>query len=214
MNPTLRSMQRNGLQLAVFTAITAAVLAAMVAWTRAPIEAQQQRAQLAALAALLPIAGYDNDPVADRIQVLAPEGLGGTQPQTIHRARRGGQAVAAVLSVTADDGYNGAIQLLLGVDVDGRVIGVRVVGHRETPGLGDPIEAERSDWIHRFAGRRIGDPPAERWAVRRDGGDFDQFAGATITPRAVVNAVRRALTWFGDNQAVVFAAQNPSPPED
>ena len=214
MKDALHSMRRNTLRLAAFTAVTAAVLAAMVAWTRAPIEAQQQRAQLAALAALLPVDGFDNDPVADRIEVLAPEGLGGTQPQTIHRARRGGQAVAAVLGVTADDGYSGPIQLLLGVGVDGRVIGVRVVAHRETPGLGDPIEVERSDWIHRFAGRRIGDPPAERWAVRRDGGDFDQFAGATITPRAVVNAVRRALTWFGDNQALVFAAQNPSPPED
>jgi electron transport complex protein RnfG len=213
MNQTLRSMRRTTLRLAAFTAVTAAVLGAMVAWTRAPIAAQQQRAQLAALAALLPVNGYDNDPVADRIEVLAPEGLGGKQPQSIYRARRAGQAVAAVLGVTAEDGYSGAIQLLLGVGVDGRVIGVRVIGHQETPGLGDAIEAGRSDWINRFAGRGIGDPPAERWAVRRDGGDFDQFAGATITPRAVVTAIRRALIWFGDNQAQVFAVHNPPTPE-
>lgn len=208
MNPTLHAIARNALRLALFTAVTAAVLAAVVAWTRAPIAAQQQRAQLASLSALLPVDGYDNDPVADRIEVLAPEGLGGTLPQTIHRVRRAGLPVAAVLGVTADDGYNGPIHLLLGVGVDGAVIGVRVIGHQETPGLGDPIEANRSNWIDGFAGRRIGDPPVERWAVRRDGGDFDQFAGATITPRAVVKAIRRALTWFGDNQALVFATDD------
>jgi electron transport complex protein RnfG len=99
------------------------------------------------------------------------------------------------------------------------VIGVRVVRHRETPGLGDPIERERSDWIDGFSGRGLGDPPVARWAVRRDGGDFDQFAGATITPRAVVGAVREALTWFSENRAVVFdeagassaRAQGPGP---
>jgi electron transport complex protein RnfG len=204
MSEALRASVRTALRLAAFTAGTAAVLAAVHLATREPIEIEQRRAERAALSALLPASGFDNDPVLDSVRIVAPEGLGDDRPRLVRRARLGGAPVAAVLSVVAVDGYAGPIELLVGVRADGTVVGVRVVSHRETPGLGDPIEKERSDWIDGFAGRALGDPPAERWRVRRDGGDFDQFAGATITPRAVVGAVRRALTWFGENQERVF----------
>jgi electron transport complex protein RnfG len=206
MSEALRSSWQMALRLAAFTAATAAVLATMMALTRARIEAGERRAQLAALAALLPLDGYDNDPLADRAMILAPEGLGGDRPMPVYRVRKAGRPVAAVLGVTTPDGYAGAIDLLLGVDTTGRVIGVRITRHHETPGLGDGIEADKSDWIGRFAGRSLADPPSERWAVRRDGGEFDQFAGATVTPRAVVGAVRRALQWFVANQKRVFDA--------
>lgn len=211
MNEALRASARTALRLAAFTAGTAAVLAAVHLATREPIAAEQRRAERAALAALLPEAGFDNDPVADTIRLVAPEGLGDARPRLVRRARLRGAPVAAVLSVVAPDGYAGPIELLVGVRADGRVVGVRVVAHRETPGLGDPIEKERSDWIDGFAGRALGDPPPERWAVRRDGGDFDQFAGATITPRAVVKAVRGALTWFGENRDLVFGDTATAP---
>lgn len=204
MNEALRASLRTALRLAAFTAGTAAVLGAVHLVTRKPIEAEQRRAERAALAALLPESGFDNDPVADTILLRAPDGFGDDRRRPVRRATLRGEPVAAVLSVVAPDGYGGPIELLVGVRADGTVIGVRVVSHKETPGLGDPIEESRSDWIRGFAGRALGDPAPERWAVRRDGGDFDQFAGATITPRAVVAAVRRALTWFGENRARVF----------
>lgn len=111
----------------------------------------------------------------------------------MRRARQDGRVAALLLEAVAPDGYNGDIRLLVGVDARGEVIGVRVVEHRETPGLGDPIEIERGPWITGFDGRSLRDPAADAWRVRRDDGAFDQLAGATITPRAVVGAVRRAL---------------------
>ena len=136
---------------------------------------------------------YDNDPLADRVQVLAPRWLGSGDAMTIHRGRRDGTPSALAIEAIAPDGYAGPIRLIVGVDVDGRVLGVRITEHRETPGLGDPIDASRSDWIQSFVGRSIGQPPEARWTVRKDGGEFDQFAGATVSPRAVVHAVRRVL---------------------
>ena len=135
----------------------------------------------------------------------------------MYRARREGRPVAAVLTAVAPDGYNGAIRLLVGVRRDATVAGVRVVSHRETPGLGDFIEAEKSDWVAQFEDRSLGDPPAERWRVRRDGGAFEALTGATITPRAVVGAVRKALIYFRDRREALFAADpgatlGPAPP--
>ena len=109
-----------------------------------------------------------------------------------------------VLKFNAVDGYNGNITLLAGINRDGSLRGVRVVSHKETPGLGDAIEAEKSDWIRAFSGRSLRDPAAEQWTVQRDGGEFDQFTGATITPRAVVNAVRMALEYYEANRGRLF----------
>lgn len=107
-------------------------------------------------------------------------------------ARQDDRPVAAILEATAPDGYSGAIQLLVGVDFSGTVLGTRVTEHHETPGLGDKIELRLSDWITHFSGKTIAAGNDAHWAVKKDGGDFDQFTGATITPRAVVNAVKRA----------------------
>ena len=123
----------------------------------------------------------------------------------MYRARKAGQPVALVITPVAPDGYSGIIKLLVGINVDGTLNGVRVVTHRETPGLGDAIDEKRSDWIHLFDNRSLLDPPLERWAVRKDGGDFDQLTGATITPRAVVKAVRQTLLYYRDNQDALFA---------
>jgi len=107
---------------------------------------------------------------------------------------------------TVGQGYGGAIRVLLGVDKDGRILGARVLAHTETPGLGDKIEVDRDDWILDFDGKSLGEPPPERWAVKKDGGDFDQFSGATITPRAVVKSVKQGLELFAAHRDALTAS--------
>jgi electron transport complex protein RnfG len=156
----------------------------------------QRRALLRSINELVPRDRYDNDIYSDIMYVRNPELLGTHEAVPVYRARKGGWPVAAVLSPVAPDGYNGDINLLVAVKLDGTLAGVRVVAHRETPGLGDYIEADRSDWIRAFAGKSLGNPKPDDWKVRRDGGAFDQFTGATITPRAVVKAVKNALLFY------------------
>ncbi len=173
--------------------------------TRERIAANERAYTLRSLNEIVPPGQRDNDLFTDIIQVSDPELLGTPEPVTVYRARKDGQPVAAILRVVAPKGYSGPIKLLVGVRNDGTVAGVRVVSHRETPGLGDGIEAQRSDWILGFSGRSLGDPPEAAWTVRRDGGAFDQFTGATITPRAVTRAVRDALIYFRTHREALFA---------
>jgi Na+-translocating ferredoxin:NAD+ oxidoreductase subunit G len=191
--------------LAAF-AVFGALLVALT-WERTAdrIAANERAVLLRSLAEVLPEGGYDNPVHEDVITVTDPL-LGTPAPVTVYRARLRNQPVAVVMAPVAPGGYSGPIRLLVGVRADGSVSGVRVVAHRETPGLGDKIEVERDDWILDFNGRRLGQPPQQRWAVRRDQGDFDQFTGATITARAVVSAVRDALVYFEAHQHALFAA--------
>lgn len=196
---------RSAAALALAGLFAAALLAGVVALTRERIAAAERQARLDALQLVLPSDRFDNDVLTDAVQVQAPAWLG-RGAATVRRATRAGAPSALVLEATAPNGYGGPIDLLVAVGADGRVLGVRVTAHRETPGLGDDIEAGRSDWITRFPGRALGDPPAARWRVRRDGGDFDQFAGATVTPRAVVTALRKALAFAAAHGEAVHAA--------
>jgi electron transport complex protein RnfG len=152
---------------------------------------------------------HDNDIYNDTIAVIDPL-LGTNQPVMVYRARLGKLPVAAVLASIAPDGYAGTIKLLVGINYDGSIAGVRVVSHKETPGLGDAIEAERSDWILGFNGHSLREPGEERWKVKKDGGIFDQFSGATITPRAIVAAVRNTLRYYQNNREALFAADEES----
>jgi electron transport complex protein RnfG len=195
-----------GLLLAA-VALAGTGLMVLAAWHAGPyIAASERRELLQSLEEVLVTGSYDNLPAEDRITVVAPERLGPDGPATVYRARRDGEPVAAVFTVVAPDGYTGPIRLLVGVDVAGAVTGVRVVAHKETPGLGDAIEAERSDWIRGFHGRSRRNVPDRQWKVRRDGGRFDQLTGATITPRAVVAAVHRCLQYFDAHRDSVFAS--------
>jgi len=168
------------------------------------IAENERQALLRQLDALVPVESVDNDMIADRVTVSDPEMLGAPET-TVYIGRRTGEPVAAVFTTVAPDGYSGPVKLLVAVRRDGTLGGVRVVSHRETPGLGDKIELEKSEWILGFDGRSLGDPPAARWTVRKDGGDFDQFTGATITPRIVVTAVKKTLLYFRDHQQTLFA---------
>ncbi len=192
--------------LSLCAVLALGLLVGVEALTRSRIEAARIDAEAAALALVLPANRHDNALLSDRIALLAPRWLGSERPLSVWRARRAGAPAALLLQAQAPDGYAGPIDLLIGIDAEGRITGVRITAHRETPGLGDAIEASRSDWVRSFEQRSLGAPPIDRWAVRRDGGDFDQFAGATITPRAVVRAVRRALQLVLRHQDRLYAA--------
>jgi electron transport complex protein RnfG len=203
---------RQILVTALFLFCFAAVGTAMVAFTfdntHERIAANEREALLRNLHVLIPPDSHDNDIFNDVTEVTDPGALGTDEPAPVYRARKQGWPVAAVLTTVAPDGYSGAIKLLVGIKLDGTLTGVRVIGHRETPGLGDPIEAERSDWILSFDGRSLRNPTLKQWAVKRDGGVFDQFTGATITPRAVVKAVKKALIYFEHNSQRLFATNS------
>lgn len=177
-----------------------------------PHIAEQERAHLlASLNAVIPAGSYDNDLLADTLQLHDPELLGEAAPVTVYRARRGGQVRAVAFRISAPDGYGGPIAMLVGVNAAGTVTGVRVLKHQETPGLGDAIESSRSSWIDGFKGRSRHNPGDSGWKVRKDGGEFDQFTGATITPRAVVKAVHKALLFVDRQRARIFDQARPSP---
>lgn len=179
--------------------------------TAEKIQHNQQLTLLRKLNTLVPSDKYDNDLLSDTLEVAADELLGTRAPSIVYRARKQDEPVAVVLTAIAPGGYNGSIDLLVGIYADGTLAGVRVVKHRETPGLGDAVEVERSDWILKFTGKSLDNPAAKHWKVKRDGGDFDQFTGATITPRAVVNAVHSALLYFARHREALFAPRPPAP---
>lgn len=195
---------RSAILLGVFAVLGGGLVALTFDLTRDRIADNRQRVLLRRLHEILPSETYDNALHADTLRVSSPLLGPVDQSSTVYRARRNGQPVAVILEVTAPDGYSGAIHLLVGIDTLGRVAGVRTVSHSETPGLGDDIELARSDWVLDFNGRSLEDPPPDEWAVRRDGGVFDQFTGATITPRAVVKAIRNALLYFRDHREQLF----------
>ncbi len=184
--------------LTFFTVIGIGVVSLTHEKTAADIARNEHLALVQRLSAVLPVGEYDNDPSADRLSLPPDPRLGTRAPSTAWLARREGRVVAVVLAPVARGGYSGDIHLLVGARLDGTLTGVRVTQHKETPGLGDPIEESKSDWIHRFTGKSLGNPAPSGWAVKKDGGAFDQFTGATITPRAVVGAVRSALEYVRD----------------
>lgn len=172
--------------------------------SKAKIADNQRLALLQNLQQVLPTTFYNNDIVNDCIEVADLQ-LGNTLPTTVYRARYKNQPVAVVIASTAPEGYNGKIALLVAIKRSGELVGVRVISHQETPGLGDKIESERSDWLRRFEKQSLANLGLQQWAVKRDGGDFDQFSGATITPRAVVKAVKNTLLYYQTHQAELFA---------
>lgn len=172
--------------------------------TREKIADNERRVLLRNLYALLPADELDNDFANDIKQLPPSELLGTDQVSTVYRARLDGEAVAAIFNSIAPGGYNGKIHLLIGVYRDGSLAGVRAVKHQETPGLGDVIELQKSDWVLGFDGKGLDNPSREQWAVMRDGGVFEQFTGATITPRAIVGAVKNTLLYYEQNATTVF----------
>ena len=198
----------SGLLLGLFGVIGASLVGLSHEGTAERIARNEREALLQQLRVLVPADQVDNDMLTDVIEVSDPALLG-TAATRVYRGRRQGQPVATVLSPVVTQGYSGPIRLIVAIHADGTLAGTRVLTHRETPGLGDKIEAERSDWILGFAGRSLGKPPTSGWKVKRDGGVFDQFTGATITPRAVVRGVRSALEYYAAHRDELYVQQAP-----
>ena len=191
--------------LLLFAVIGTALVVYTFDNTRDRIAANERATLLRKLHQLIPPEAHDNILLEDTITVRDKSMLGTSREVTVYRARKAGQPVALVITPVAPNGYSGTIKLLVGIRVDGTLSGVRVVAHRETPGLGDAIDETRSDWIHQFDNKSLDNPTTNRWKVRKDGGDFDQLTGATITPRAIVKAVRQTLLYYRRNQEALFA---------
>ncbi len=196
--------QRVGYQaglLGGFATLAATLLVAGNMITKEPIAEQQRRELLNSLEKVIPTEIHDNDLLADPITVLW-QGVGEV---IVYRAKYEGLVTAVAYRVTGK-GYAGPIHCIMGIDASGRVLGVRVLAHTETPGLGDKIEVQRDPWILSFNGLSWGNPPPDQWAVKKDGGGFDQFTGATITARAVVDAVAEGLAYFEAEKSVLLAS--------
>ncbi|ART79163.1 electron transport complex subunit RsxG [Oceanisphaera avium] len=189
----LEMMRKNALTLAIFALVCTAVVALTHRLTQGTIIEQEQAQLLRVLDELLPESNHDEPLFAHCVMVTNPQFLGSKQALPVFTAVKGGEAQGYAIEAIAPDGYSGDIKLIVGVKTDGTLNGVRVLTHNETPGLGDKIELKRSPWILSFNGKSMTDEKDTRWAVRNDGGQFDAFTGATITPRAVVKAVRKVL---------------------
>ena len=193
-----------GLMLALFAIGATSLVSLTEANTRDKIIENERQTLLAAINALVDSNDYDNDILTDTLLIPRVRQLGTSDFTDVYRARKGGSPVAAVFTSIAPNGYNGKIKLLVGVYYDGTLAGVRVINHKETPGLGDKINVKKSDWILQFKGLSLTNPSESLWKVKKDGGDFDQFTGATITPRAVVTAVKKSLQYFEKNRDELF----------
>lgn len=173
--------------------------------TKDRIEENQRQVLIRGLSSVLAHVQYDNDLVNDVITVTDTQNLGSKKPLSIYRARYKSEPRAVIITSVAPNGYSGPIKIIVGITYDGVISGVRVVEHRETPGLGDAIDAERSDWAAKFSRHSIQNTSDSQWRVKKDGGIFDQFTGATITPRAVVGAVHKSLQYFESHRDDLFA---------
>lgn len=192
MSTGRREAVRLALRLAALGLAAVLVLEALQRTAAPRIEAAQRERERETLSLALAGLSFDNPLEQDRIAVRAPRWLGSAAPLSVHRARRSDQHAAWVIEAVAPDGYGGPIHMLIGIEASGRLLGVRLTDHRETPGLGDYVDARRSDWHAHLVGLALPDLPAERWRITRDGGDIPYVAGATLSPRAVVAAVHRA----------------------
>ncbi len=196
MKPLLQNALRTSAILFLFALVGTALLAYTYRNTHGIIEKSAQEEKLALINQVLPRRLYDNDLLAAWRELPAHAMLGTRKPSGMWLATMDGKPVGVVLEAIAPEGYSGDISLLVGIDANGVLTGVRVVQHKETPGLGDYIQLTKSDWVLQFAGKTYDPDQNSRWKVKKDGGNFDSRAGATITPRAIVKAVREALKYF------------------
>lgn len=200
----LAHMIRTALVLGVFALISTWLVAITFDATKAPIAASEKRALLRNLHQLIPPTMHDNDLFTDVITVKDASHLGINIPLRVFRARMNKQPIAVAIESVAPDGYSGNIFLLIAISYDGNLLGVRVSKHKETPGLGDAIEIERSNWITGFNNKSLSTTHTKAWQVEKDGGEFDQFTGATITPRAIVKAVHKTLLYYQQHRDSLY----------
>lgn len=204
-------MQKNSQILALFAIVCTAIVGLVNELTKDEIKAQEQLQLLNTLHSIIEPSRYNNDITLDCVSLSSTLLGNSTDDKEIHTAyiaRKDKLAVAIAMTSTAPDGYNGNIELIIAINMDESISGVRILKHQETPGLGDKIELRKSDWINTFTNKKLLSENDNRWAVTKDNGMFDQFTGATITPRAVVKAVRKTLVYFKENKHSLLTRPN------
>lgn len=197
------------LNLLFFTLIGTAMLALTYNLTHERIAQSEENEKLKLIGQIVPAAAYDNDIIKDTVPLAADMLLGNDQETIVYRGRLNNRPSIAVLQAIAPDGYSGRINLLIAIRHDGRIAGVRVISHKETPGLGDYIEIAKNNWITGFNDTSLESRKDSDWKVKKDGGTFDYMAGATVTPRAMVKAVHKALQYFALHHDALFAQATP-----
>jgi electron transport complex protein RnfG len=197
------AVSRNSKILALFAIVCTAIVGLVHSLTKDQIVFQQQQDLLRNLNSIIAEDSYNNVIYQDCL-ILPRAELSTANSQKVYRARNNETSIAAAITTVAPDGYNGNIALLIAININGSVSGVRTLKHQETPGLGDKIEIRKSDWIKSFNTEKLASKNDSRWLVKKDGGMFDQFTGATITPRAVVKAVRNTVTYFNEHKDEIF----------
>jgi Na+-translocating ferredoxin:NAD+ oxidoreductase subunit G len=205
MNQTiLKHAVKTAWVMIAFTIVCTLGLAIIYHTTKAPISKAEASVRMNLFGQILPADLYDNDLLQDAIKQPAGGDLGNRDETMIHRARSKGEPVAVILEATAPDGYSGDIKLLVAIKATGEIVGVRVLDHKETPGLGDYIDIAHSSWIKKFDAESLDKTKDDGWYVKKDGGKFDFTTGATITPRAVIKAVHKVLKFYQTHQQAIF----------
>ena len=205
MKRLTKSTIRTALNLLFFAVIGTAILAATFNLTHVLIAQSEENAKLRLISQVVPASLYDNELIRDTLIIPANTQLSTEQDTIAYRGRLKGKPSVVVLEAIAPDGYSGKIRLIIAINHAGNISGVRVISHKETPGLGDYIDIAKNKWIGLFEGGSHQRYREEDWKVKKDGGQFDYMAGATITPRAVVKAVHKSLHYFEDNRDKLFA---------
>ncbi|EMY6775502.1 TPA: electron transport complex subunit RsxG [Vibrio alginolyticus] len=200
----LTAIRKNGLTLAIFACATTGLVALTQYLTKDQIKVQEQKQLLSVLNQVIPENMHDNTLTQACTMVTSPD-LGTLRAMPAYLATKNGEPTAIAIESIAPDGYNGEIKVITGIDNQGNILGTRVLNHQETPGLGDKIDLRVTDWILSFTGKQVTESNWNSWKVRKDGGDFDQFTGATITPRAVVKVVRNTVNYVNQSREDILS---------
>jgi len=204
----IRSIYKNAVELAAFALLSIGLIAIFHWLTKDKIKAEMQAKLARTLNELVPPNKYTNDVYHDCITLNSEGKLHPKEATRFYRMTQDNTPVASVFSISTTQGYNGKIELIIGVYYSNQIAGVRVIQHNETPGLGDKVDIEKSNWITQFDGLSLDNTPEEKWKVKKDGGQFDSFTGATITPRAVLKAIASGLEYFEEHKQEIFNTPN------
>ena len=202
----LKKISTTAAAMIIFSLAASTALSVFYFITKSPIDESDARAKRIFLNQVIPADLYDNNLVKDTISVEPSPLLGNKKNIDVYRAKKNNQVIAVIIEAVAPDGYSGEIKTLVGIDQEDKILGVRVIAHKETPGLGDYIEIDKSQWIKNFNLKSLDKVSEKQWAVKKDGGDFDYISGATITPRAVIKSTYKCLLYSKENKKRLFTS--------
>lgn len=205
----IKPISRNGFLLGLFAIVTTGLVVLTFTVSEERIIEQQRRVKEKALFELIPEQAMDNILLEDTLPIDSRDLLADGSSDLAYIARKNDEVIGVILPVVSTEGYSGKIGLIVGINKEGSLAGVRILSHRETPGLGDKVDLNKSDWLLGFDGKSLQQPTLDKWNVKKDGGEFDQLTGATITPRAIVKAVQKALIYFSEHKELL--AKKPAP---